>query len=89
MRFKLIMVVINNPYIILIVNIVVGFILIFLFPLLIKFLIKFWTNIGISKMKIGQIGIRCWELVLSKKLIQMFGILWVIVSLFIFIFKVI
>ncbi|MDP6670414.1 MAG: hypothetical protein QGI60_01210 [archaeon] len=73
------MVVITDPYIILAVNIVGGLAIIFFVPWAIKYALNF--NVGLAKVGVVK---RYWDFILSKKILQIIGVLWIIAAVVIF-----
>ena len=76
------MAVVTDPYILLIVNVVVGLLIIFLLPPVIKSILS--LNVGLSNVGFVK---KYWEFVLSKKIIQIIGVLWIIVSIILFVYN--
>jgi len=73
---------INDPYLILIAYLVAGLLIIFLIPPVMKSILK--LNIGLAKVEIVK---KYWDFILSKKIIQIFGILWIIIAIAVFIYS--
>jgi len=70
----------------LITNIVIGFLLIFVFPLIMKIILNNYKKQAIAKSGIGKSAESYWKFVLSWKIFPWAGILWILISIILFIF---
>ena len=74
---------ITNQYIILIANIIVGFIIMFLAPKIMVWVINFRRNKNIATIKSGE---KYWEeFVFKYRILFWIGLLWIAISIFLFI----
>lgn len=74
------MAVITDPFILLIGNVVGGLIIIFLLPPIMKYILN--LNVGLAKVGFVK---KYWEFILSKKIIQIIGALWIVAAIILFV----